>query len=306
MSRIELRAALAAGATPAVALAAAASQDPRFLPVARAAGLGIPLEDICDQAPADLQPTLRALCLAERIGAPSLGLLDGIEVAERHDGEVAALIAARTAQASGTVKVLSVLPLALVAFLAVLDADVVAFYTTTGGRVVAGIALGMWWAGRLWSRRIVSAAERAGWEADAIGGDGRGKAETIALLAAALRGGASPSQAVAAAVAIAPAAARQALRTAGRRLSLGEDPAAAFAGSLAEVGTALGAADRWGAPAAPLLERQAVDIRMERRRQADLAAERCQLRLVFPTTLLTLPAFVLLVVPSLLWAAFTD
>jgi hypothetical protein len=36
------------------------------------------------------------------------------------------------------------------------------------------------------------------------------------------------------------------------------------------------------------------------------AAAKVELRLVFPTTLLTLPAFVLGVVPPLLWTALTD
>ena len=45
-------------------------------------------------------------------------------------------------------------------------------------------------------------------------------------------------------------------------------------------------------------------LRAHERGVAEAAAERVQLALVFPTTLLTLPAFVLPLVPPLVWTAF--
>ncbi len=56
---------------------------------------------------------------------------------------------------------------------------------------------------------------------------------------------------------------------------------------------------RYGAAAGPALERAAVVARAERRRQAEAAARRVPLRLLFPLTLCVLPAFVLLtIVPT--------
>jgi hypothetical protein len=48
------------------------------------------------------------------------------------------------------------------------------------------------------------------------------------------------------------------------------------------------------------------DLRAERLTAAEEAAERTQLLLVFPTTLLTLPAFALAVVPPLVWLGFAN
>ena len=74
---------------------------------------------------------------------------------------------------------------------------------------------------------------------------------------------------------------------------------------LAPLGAVLAAGERWGAPAEPALRRLAAELRATRRAAAEESAERVQLALVFPTTLLTLPAFTVGVVPPLLWSAFT-
>ena len=56
---------------------------------------------------------------------------------------------------------------------------------------------------------------------------------------------------------------------------------------------------RYGSPLGPALERAAAVSRAERRRQAELAARRVPLRLLFPLTFCVLPAFVLLtIVPT--------
>jgi len=92
------------------------------------------------------------------------------------------------------------------------------------------------------------------------------------------------------------------LATAARRCANGWLPDDAFAGtSLQTLGETLAAAQRWGAPADVTLRRLTADLRAARRAAAEQAAERLQLALVFPTTLLTLPAFVLGIVPPLLW-----
>lgn len=135
------------------------------------------------------------------------------------------------------------------------------------------------------------------------GGAVGGTADVIELMAMALGAGMPAPTALAEISRLAPDSARTLLRTAARRTAAGWQVDAALADTpLEPLGATLAAVGRWGAPAVPALRRLARDVRAERRAAAELAAERLQLRLVFPTTLLTLPAFVLGVVPPLLWS----
>jgi hypothetical protein len=132
-----------------------------------------------------------------------------------------------------------------------------------------------------------------------------GAAETAELVAVALGAGLSPAAALAVVAPLAPPGARRPLAAAAGRVAGGWTPGEALAGTgLQPLGEVLEATQRWGAPAAQALAALAADLRAQRRAAADQAAERTQLLLVFPTTLLTLPAFVLAVVPPLLWGAF--
>jgi tight adherence protein C len=67
---------------------------------------------------------------------------------------------------------------------------------------------------------------------------------------------------------------------------------------------ALAAHDRYGTPLAPALERVAIECRLRRRRQAEEAARRLPVTLLFPLVLTTLPAFALLTVVPLLAGSF--
>jgi tight adherence protein C len=83
-----------------------------------------------------------------------------------------------------------------------------------------------------------------------------------------------------------------------------------LAGALAQVGTvgpparplvdALAHHERYGSPLLPALERVAVEARARRRRQAEEAARRLPVTLLFPLLLTTFPAFVALTVVPLL------
>lgn len=140
---------------------------------------------------------------------------------------------------------------------------------------------------------------------DATGGGATsgGAAETVSLLAVALDAGMSPATAFAEVAAVAPHAAAPMLRSAARRTTGGWSADESLADTpLATVGATIAAAQRWGAPAVPALRALAADLRADRRAAVEVAAERLQLALIFPTTLLTLPAFVLGVVPPLLWS----
>jgi Flp pilus assembly protein TadB len=127
-------------------------------------------------------------------------------------------------------------------------------------------------------------------------------ADTIDLVAVALTTGLPVGAALDEVARIAPPAPRQALRAVTGRLAGGMRLADAFAGTpLEPLGAVLAAGQRWGAPAERGLRRLSEQLRADRQAAAEVAAERLQLTLVFPTTLLTLPAFVLGVVPPLLW-----
>lgn len=68
----------------------------------------------------------------------------------------------------------------------------------------------------------------------------------------------------------------------------------------------LSAADRYGLPLAPVLERLAFDARQQRRRDADAAARELPVRLAVPLVLCTLPSFVLLAIVPLLLGALSS
>jgi hypothetical protein len=132
---------------------------------------------------------------------------------------------------------------------------------------------------------------------------GGGAAETVCLVAVAMDTGLPAAAAIAEVARVAPPAAAPVLHAAARRTAGGWTARDALSDTpLAAIGVAISAAERWGAPAAPALRALADDLRAQRRTAAELAAERLQLTLIFPTTLLTLPAFVLGIVPPLLWS----
>ena len=66
------------------------------------------------------------------------------------------------------------------------------------------------------------------------------------------------------------------------------------------------AADRYGLPLAPVLDRLADEARQYRRRMTDATARQLPVRLSLPLVLCTLPSFVLLAVVPLLLAAFAS
>ena len=132
---------------------------------------------------------------------------------------------------------------------------------------------------------------------------GGGAAEAVDLVAVALTAGLATTTALNEVARLAPPSAADELTRAARRTAAGWPVAEAFAGGpLEPLGAVLSACQTWGAPAAPALRRLSSDLRSQRTTAAEVAAERLQLTLVFPTTLLTLPAFVLGVVPPLLWS----
>jgi tight adherence protein C len=68
----------------------------------------------------------------------------------------------------------------------------------------------------------------------------------------------------------------------------------------------LSAADRYGLPLAPVLERLSFEARQQRRRDTDATARELPVRLAMPLVLCTLPSFVLLAIVPLLLGALSS
>ena len=137
--------------------------------------------------------------------------------------------------------------------------------------------------------------------------------DAIDMIVLAVRAGYLPAAAICEAAPYLAPAIRPAFVAVAARTSAGER----FADALAALPTALGpiaspladsfaAADRYGQPIAPVLERLATEARQHRRRQADTLARQLPVRMSLPLVLCTLPAFVLLAVVPLLLAALSS
>lgn len=138
-------------------------------------------------------------------------------------------------------------------------------------------------------------------------------AGAVELVVLAVRAGHLPAAAIAASVPHAPPAVAPALAEVAARVDAGERLADAL-GSLPSMlgpvarplADSLAAADRYGLPLAPVLERLASEARRQRRRQSEALARQLPVRLSLPLVLCTLPAFVLMAVVPLLLAAITS
>lgn len=355
---LRVRAALSVGLPPAEALRSASGDA--LTATARVAALGQPLGAIA-RADADASmlgrgPLLRALALAERSGHGAVDAVD-LVLRSRHDAIVDdQRIRAKSAQATGTARLLTLLPAVAWGLLVAVDAAALRFYLQPVGWICAAVTIVFGLTAHAWSHRLLRRATQAGLLADplasrpgtfdrgraavagvpvlltggllvhplaglaaaaAVGGwAGRPRAmpapsscgalEVLELLRMLLGSGTALSAALTevAEVNRAPVAAE--LRAVARRLRAGTGIEEAFSGTgLAEVGAVLAVTERWGVSAAPALQQLGEAFRARQRAAAETAAERVQLALVFPTTLLTLPAFVVAVVPPLVWTALT-
>lgn len=137
--------------------------------------------------------------------------------------------------------------------------------------------------------------------------------DAIDLVVLAIRAGLLPPAALDAAATHLAEPVRSAFADVGARRAGGER----FADALAALTDALGdtarpmvdslaAADRYGLPIAPVLERLAAEARADRRRAADAAARQLPVRLAGPLVVCTLPSFVLLAIVPLLVGAFSS
>ncbi len=137
--------------------------------------------------------------------------------------------------------------------------------------------------------------------------------DAIDLVVLAIRAGLLPAAALETAGSHVAGVLRPAFAEVGARTHQGERFADALVALVEHLGEAarpmvdsLAAAERYGLPIAPVLERLADEARADRRRAADAAARQLPVRLAAPLVLCTLPSFVLLAIVPLLVGAFSS
>jgi tight adherence protein C len=137
--------------------------------------------------------------------------------------------------------------------------------------------------------------------------------EALDLLVLSIRAGYLPAQAIGEITPYLPTALRPSFSAVDQALQQGDR----FADALDQLRIRLGpiaqplvdslaAADRYGLPLAPVLERLSLEARQQRRRDTDAAARELPVRLALPLVLCTLPSFVLLAIVPLLLGALSS
>lgn len=137
--------------------------------------------------------------------------------------------------------------------------------------------------------------------------------DALDLLVLSIRAGYLPAQAVVEVIPFLARHLRPAFAAVGAAMQQGQrfadalDALRIHLGAIAQpLVDSLSAADRYGLPLAPVLERLAFEARQQRRRDADSAARELPVRLAMPLVLCTLPSFVLLAIVPLLLGALSS
>jgi tight adherence protein C len=137
--------------------------------------------------------------------------------------------------------------------------------------------------------------------------------DALDLLVLAIRAGYLPAQAIVEITPFLPQTLRSPFASVGEAMQRGERFGDALAHIEAHLGSiaqplvdSLAAADRYGLPLAPVLERLAFEARQQRRRDGDATARELPVRLSMPLVLCTLPSFVLLAIVPLLLGALSS
>jgi tight adherence protein C len=163
--------------------------------------------------------------------------------------------------------------------------------------------------GELFRRRWTT-ARRTGRAARQVAAD---YPDALDLLVLSIRAGYLPAQAVVEITPFLPPSTRPSFVAVGEAMNRGER----FADALGRLDAGLGpiaqplidslsAAERYGLPLAPVLERLTLESRQQRRRDADANARELPVRLAVPLVLCTLPSFVLLAIVPLLLGALSS
>lgn len=270
-----------------LARAIAAGADPRRAGPARLAGTEV------------IRSLGAALTVCERTGAPTAVVLQNLAEALRdlHD----ASLARRTAFAGprSTAKILLVLPLAGLGLGMLLGGDPLRLLVSTPiGHLLAAVGAGATVIGWWWMHRLIRRADPP----DALQVD---PSVLLELIAGALESGLPLSRSVAAvAGALDPGPETSALSRLGSALEAGIPTPVATHGlpdGLAPLGESAVLAESSGADLGRVLRSAARDTRRGRARQAEERAAHLAVRLVLPTGVALLPAFVVLgIVPTVM------
>ena len=262
----------------------------------------------------------RAVSVAQLVGSPLLVAIEAAAAAEEDASRAVRAVAVATAQSRTVALGLVLAPVLLVPAIGRLaGADVVAFYLAPGGRGILAVGLALLAAGAASARGLVARVGRP--DADAA------LEEAVELTATAIAGGSGTASALRTVAAVLPRQGEH-LRRLALDLDLGTatlDPrtpsprlAPGSTGSvtpgtrralravraepdaLARLRGVIVTAAQVGAPSAGALARLARDLRAAELARVLAAAERLPAQLTFPTTLLLLPATVLLIAAPLL------
>jgi len=250
---------------------------------------GLPLDPDLSLSPR----VARAVAVARSVGGPVLPAVDAAADAEEDAARAVRAVAVATSQSRTVAGGLVLAPVLLVPVIgSIAGADPVAFYGSPAGRAVGVAGLALLGAGGLVARAIVARVARPP----------RGGAveEAVELTAVAIAAGASVSAALREAAAALPvlsgALGRLALDL---ELGIGRGAAAEDHEGLARLREVVTLAVTIGAPSRDALRRLARDLRSAELARVLAAAERLPAQLTFPTTLLLLPATVLLIAAPL-------
>jgi hypothetical protein len=246
----------------------------------------------------------RAVSVAQLVGSPLLVAIESAAAAEEDAARAVRAVAVATAQSRTVALGLVLAPVLLVPAIGRLaGADVVAFYLAPGGRGVLAVGMLLLGAGALVARGLVARVGRP--HPDAV------LEEAVELIATAIAGGSGTASALRTVAAVVPAQGDP-LRRLALDLDLGTVRDERDASSsrtirtpgepdaLRRLRTVIVTASQVGAPSAAALARLARDLRAAELARVLAAAERLPAQLTFPTTLLLLPATVLLIAAPLL------
>ncbi len=253
----------------------------------------------------------RAVSVARLVGSPLLVAIEAAASAEEDASRAVRAVAVATAQSRTVALGLVLAPVLLVPAIGRLaGADVVSFYLSPGGRGVLMVGLALLAAGAVLARGLVARVGRP--HADAA------LEEAVELTATAIAGGSGTASALRIVAAVLPLQGER-LRRLALDLDLGTitlGPTRSTASSpggpsavrsvreepeaLARLRGVIVTAAQVGAPSAGALARLARDLRAAELARVLAAAERLPAQLTFPTTLLLLPATVLLIAAPLL------
>lgn len=278
---------------------------------------GAPLRHALDQGEPtspDLDVAFVVLRACAEAGGPPAEPIDRAAAALRARSADAAERATYSAQARMSAAVMTVLPLALAAVLLATSRSVREVVVSPSGAAIVLVGALMNLAGWWWMRRIIAGPRRpARTLLRRTTPSTESLPDVIDLVVLGVRAGLAPSAALSLGGRHASPDLRPAFDEVDHRLRraqrLGDALQAlpellgAPAASLAD---GFAAADRYGLPLEPLLDRLSIEVRTDRRRHAERHARTLPVRLAFPLVCCTLPSFVLLAIaPAVLGAVTT-